>query len=892
MPKVIHFFFSILLIICLPVIALATPQSEHELELANSLNEEQLKNVIRGKENELNLTAKEQSWLEQHPIIRVGIDRDFAPFEWIDKQGNYRGMTADYMRLIEKSLGVRFKIIKNKTWQETLTMAQNGKIDILSNAVSTPERNRYLDFTPPYIFSPIVIISDGRHGFIGDIANLKGKKVAIEAGYFMQDILQREYPQIQLIPTSNEFEALKLLQSEIADAYVGDGISLNFMIQKEGFLNLRFSGQTQYQSKHSIAVTKNNPILLSILSKTLQNISPQKRNDILNRWVGLRIEQGIKKETLSLYIVIAMVILLLFIYWIYRLRKEVLARRTAESELRALLETEPECVKVVDSQGRLVQMNKAGLLMVEADENPAQVLNQPVVELVIPEDRPVFEQMNAQVLAGKEITFEFQIEGLKGTRRYMESHSVPYQNVKTGELSILSVTRDITEKKKADSLIWTQANFDTLTHLPNRRLFIDRLEQSIKTSLRDRCHLALLFLDLDHFKEVNDSLGHHMGDLLLIEAGQRIKNCVRASDTVARLGGDEFTVILSELEDVSGIGQISQYIIDSLSEPFHLGKEQAFVSASIGITVYPDDASEVQELLKNADQAMYAAKQSGRSRYFYFTPSMQKAAQERQRLIKDMHKALQQEEFIVYFQPIIELDSGKIFKAEALLRWQHPEQGFISPATFIPIAEDSGAIHDIGNWVFQQCTQKAKLWRKQFNPDFQISVNKSPLQFLTEDELQSDWVIQLKKMGLAAESIVVEITEGVLLDAKVNVTDKLIKYRDAGIQVAIDDFGTGYSSLAYLKKFDIDYLKIDQSFIRNLETDSSDLALSEAIVVMAHKLGLKVIAEGVETEAQSQILRRMGCDYAQGYLFSRPIPCTDFEDLLKAEKQPNNSLRN
>jgi len=641
-----------------------------------------------------------------------------------------------------------------------------------------------------------------------------------------------------------------------------------------------------------MAVIKDNSILLSILSKALKTISEKERDNILKRWMGLQIKQGIKKETIVNYVIIISIIAILFIYWIYRLRREVVARRVAETELRAILDTEPECVKVIDSEGKLLQINQAGLVMVEADDNPALVMNQAVVDLVVAEDRAAFEQMNAQVLEGKEITLEFQIEGLKGTLRHMETHSVPLKNDATGEVSILAVTRDITEKKKADALIWSQANFDTLTHLPNRRLFLDRLEQGLKSAKRDHYQLALLFIDLDRFKEVNDSLGHHMGDMLLIDAGQRIKNCVRDSDTVARLGGDEFTVILSELSDVSTVGNIAQNIINRLSEAFQLGEEQSYVSASIGITVYPDDGVEVHEILNHADQAMYAAKNAGRSRYSYFTPSMQQAAKERQHLMKDMHHALGRDEFLIYFQPIIDLNNGKIHKAEALLRWQHPQEGFISPASFIPVAEDTGAILEIGNWVFSQTCQQVKEWRKRYNSNFQISVNKSPIQFLNEDNMYTDWITQMEKMDLAAESIVVEITEGVLLDTKVNVSDKLIKYRNAGIQVAIDDFGTGYSSLSYLKKFDIDYLKIDQAFIRNLETDKSDLALSEAIVVMAHKLGLKVIAEGVETEAQRDILRKIGCDYAQGYLFSRPVPTLDFEELLDTEKQLNNSFSN
>jgi diguanylate cyclase (GGDEF)-like protein/PAS domain S-box-containing protein len=448
----------------------------------------------------------------------------------------------------------------------------------------------------------------------------------------------------------------------------------------------------------------------------------------------------------------------------------------------------------------------------------------------------------------------------------------------------VSLFSDITERKKADALIWRQANYDMLTQLPNRRLFADRLEQGIKVAHREDLRLALLFIDLDRFKEVNDTLGHHMGDELLVEAAQRIESSVRESDTVARLGGDEFTVILNELRDVSHVGSISQKIIDALAKPFNLREEHVFVSASVGITVYPDDGLVAEELLKNADQAMFAAKQNGRNCLSYFTKSMQESAQQRMRLIRDIHQALKDDQFSVYYQPIVELASSSIHKAEALLRWRHPEHGFISPAEFIPLAEETGAIHEIGSRVFRESVQRVKEWRTDYNPDFQVSVNISPVQFLAEGFTDKELLAYMRHHNVSPEGIVIEITEGVLLKAKVNIKEKLSYLRDAGIQVAIDDFGTGYSSLAYLKRFDIDYLKLDKSFVRNLESDASDLALSEAIIVMAHKLGICVIAEGVESEAQRKILTRIGCDYAQGYLFAKPIPAEEFECFLQYEK--------
>ncbi|MDD2742715.1 MAG: EAL domain-containing protein [Rhodocyclaceae bacterium] len=438
---------------------------------------------------------------------------------------------------------------------------------------------------------------------------------------------------------------------------------------------------------------------------------------------------------------------------------------------------------------------------------------------------------------------------------------------------------DITERKNAEELIWRQANFDSLTGLPNRRMFYDRLALEIRKAHRGGQQLAVLFIDLDNFKEVNDTLGHDQGDLLLIEAGRRLTSCVRETDSVARLGGDEFTVLLCEIDNPGSVERTTLSILKQLSSPFQLGDEVTLISASIGITTYPRDSTDLGELLKNADQAMYIAKKQGRNRYSYFTPDLQLAAQSRLRLINDLRAAVAGKQLRVHFQPIIELASGRIHKAEALVRWQHPQRGLVSPSEFIAVAEETGLILEIGDWVFKESAGWAKRWRALFGPDFQISVNKSPVQFQQQNG-KDGWLAHMREIDLPGQAIVVEITENLLLGSDSPIMESLLAYRDHGVQVAIDDFGTGYSSLAYLKRFDIDYLKIDQSFTRNLAPDSSDMALSEAIIVMAHKLGLKVIAEGVETVEQSDLLRSVGCDYAQGYLFSQALSPEAFEQFL------------
>ena len=447
-------------------------------------------------------------------------------------------------------------------------------------------------------------------------------------------------------------------------------------------------------------------------------------------------------------------------------------------------------------------------------------------------------------------------------------------------LRMIGTFTDMSSHKASEALIRQQAYYDALTGLPNRRMLRDRLEQEIKRSKRDNQQLGLLFIDLDHFKEVNDTLGHDRGDLLLVEAGRRLQACVREADTVARMGGDEFTVILTELPGSSRLEGILQKILRVLAEVFQLGNEQVFVSASIGITLFPTDATDIEDLFKNADQALYVAKGAGRNRFRFFTPALQEAAQTRVRLAGDLRIAVAEHQFRVVYQPIVALATGVIHKAEALIRWHHPTRGLVSPAAFIPIAESSGLIVDIGEWVFQQAAHQVKTWRQTLAPEFQISVNKSPVQFHHDRAGKASWNAQLAAQGLPGNSIVVEITEGLLLDTSSSVADTLLELNDAGIEVSLDDFGTGYSSLSYLQKFDIDYVKIDQSFVRHLIADSTDLALCNAIIVMAHALGMQVIAEGVETASQRDLLAAAGCDYAQGYFYARPLSVTDFESFM------------
>ena len=486
-------------------------------------------------------------------------------------------------------------------------------------------------------------------------------------------------------------------------------------------------------------------------------------------------------------------------------------------------------------------------------------------------------------LSGKVGTYnaEYRMRCKNQVWKWILARAIVVARDDTGRpLRMTGTVTDVSDERQSQEVIWLHANFDALTGLPNRRLFRDRLDHEAKTAHRNSTRFALLFIDLDHFKEANDLLGHDAGDQLLAQAARRIMACVRASDTVARLGGDEFTAILTQLDDPADIEAVARTINESLAAPFTLGNEVVHLSASIGITLYPTDARTPEELIRNADQAMYVAKNGGRNQFNYFTPEMQHRAQDRLRLIADLRGALAAGQLEVYYQPVVDMATCRIRKAEALLRWNHPRQGLLEPAAFIPFAEESGLILEIGDWVFEEAATCCRRWRSLVGEHFQVSVNRSPTQFMSRVN-GTHWPHYLEQMGMAGSSMSVEITEAVLLNASSRVERQLLQYRDAGIQVAIDDFGTGYSSLAYLKKFEIDYLKIDQSFIQDMCRNEGDRAIVRSVTAMGHELGLKVIAEGIETQEQHALLVSAGCDFGQGFHYARPLPQADFERLLR-----------
>ena len=440
----------------------------------------------------------------------------------------------------------------------------------------------------------------------------------------------------------------------------------------------------------------------------------------------------------------------------------------------------------------------------------------------------------------------------------------------------MAMFSDITEKKQSRQLLWRQANYDAVTGLPNRQLFLDRLTLEIRKAMRASESMALFMIDLDHFKDVNDALGHSRGDQLLTAVAHRIGAAVRESDTVARVGGDEFTVILAGISGVAVLDRVAGHILDALSQPFALDGETIFVSASIGIAVCPNDAWDGESLLHDAEQALYAAKSEGRACARYFRARNQEESLAKLRLVADLKQALALGQFQLEFQPIVNLRDGSVDKAEALLRWKHPLRGQVSPAEFIPAAEDAGLIGDMSDWALKQAIRWAGQWSRLLGRPFQVTVNRSPSE-LNQAGWQHQWLQIMADQEVHPSCLVLEITEGVLLEESPVVKAGLDQLRRAGVHVAIDDFGTGYSSMAYLNRFQADFLKIDRSFISDMASNESHRAVVEAIIVMAQRLGMQLVAEGVEDETQRALLQSAGCHFGQGFLFSRALPPEEFQ---------------
>jgi len=858
-----------------------------QLGLINSIDHLEGFIYLQEKHSNLDFTPEEQAWLQAHPVIRVGIDRDFAPYEWIDANGNYVGLSADYIALVEQRLGVKLDIVKDKSWAEMLEMAQRGELDMIANANKTPERERYLFFTEAYLNTPAIIINDSNNGFIGTLDHLNGKQVTLERGYFMQELLMRDHPEIQLVPAENIHDALNLVSSGKADAYIGDAASTHYAIKREGMLNLGFSGDTAYKSYHRMAATRLNPELASLLAKALADIPQAEKDAIQNRWMSLKYEPGVKTETVLLYAAAALSLLAFIVTWNMRLRRDISKRKQVQEEQRmaaSVFASTQEGILITDAQRNIIDMNPAfgsitGYSRDEVLGKKPSLLKSGLHDASFYEN--MWRAINRQGYWRGEVW-----NRKKGGEIFAEWLTISAVTDQQGKIThYIGTSSDITQLKEQERKLELMAHYDPLTGVPNRILLADRMHLAFAQTKRDNCLMAVGYLDLDGFKPVNDRLGHEAGDQLLIEVALRIKNALREGDTIARLGGDEFVFLLLGLEKVEDCETTLHRLLEVISEPVSLKNQAVSVSASIGISIFPEDNTDPDTLLRHADQAMYQAKQEGKNCFHIYNLELDRQLHSHREALNRIEQAFENEEFELFFQPKVDMQQGIVFGAEALIRWRHPERGLVMPGDFLPLLENHDIITRLDAWVIDKALQHMENWQSQ-GLQLQISVNVTARSLQTDDFILQLYYAFERHPSIKPAHFELEILETqALLD--LSLTSQVIKdCQTLGVQFALDDFGTGYSSLSYLKHLPAETLKIDQTFVRNMLENEDDLAIVQGVIGLAESFRRQVIAEVVESIEHGSALLQMGCHHAQGYGIAKPMPASDLADWVNEWRAP------
>ena len=1080
----------------------------------------------------LTLTDEEQQFLEDHPQLRLGIDATWPPFEFRNQEGLYTGLAADYVELIEERLGVTIKPVEPYSWSNVLEMAKNDKVDWLPGIMSTPERQKSLAFTRPYLDFPIVILAHKGGAAPQNIKDLYGLKVAVVENYAPHELLQTQHPDLNIVALPNVSSALQALATDQVDAMVGDLASSVWSLRQLKLDGLYVSGETPYRYQLAMAVPKDQTVWLGILDKVLTDISPSQTEAIQERWIGSTTNDRALWHTLMLYvlpgILLLVTVLVIVIRINRRLSSEISRRIALEQELRSseyhyrglveslsaiawearlddyiytyvspqaeallgypltdwltdgfwnrllhpddLPKTQAYCdeeisagrdhsvdYRVITAQGEtlwlkdiisitthnqqpvlrglMINISQAkqteealrlseekfakafhaspdGLLLtrqrdgllIEVNEgfshlsgySSPDVLYRSTLDLKLWVDlqqriellallkqqgyvrdfrcsirhkdgrirlcevssRPLMigaetcmltiarditerHQMQEKLLqtatvfqstaegivftdlqqtitavnrAFTEITGYSESEALGQTPRILASglhdsafyiamwHQLSSEGHWQGEICnkrkngeaypcwmtisavrdsehqithFVAVFADISSLKHAQDRLDHQAHHDPLTNLPNRLLFENRLQQALSDPDRYGQQGAVLFLDLDRFKNINDSLGHPIGDLLLKAIALRLKEQLRDIDTVARQGGDEFIILLPALKNPSDAELIANKLLACFNAPFVAGEHELFISASIGASIYPDDGTDVATLVKNADAAMYRSKLKGRNRIERYTHDLTAQASARVLLEQELRRALERGQLSLSYQPKISLKDHSLVGAEALIRWNHPELGNIPPDRFIVLAEENGMIIPIGDWVLEHACHQLNAWKQIYEPFGPVSVNLSGTQ-LRQPALLARIQELLTSYSLEPGGLQLEITENFIMSQTEEALDVLHKLKQMGVQLAIDDFGTGYSSLSYLKRLPLNTLKIDQSFIRGLPDDVDDVAIVRAIIALGRSMQLTIIAEGVETQAQQDFLAKEGCEQIQGYIVSVPLSADEF----------------
>jgi diguanylate cyclase (GGDEF)-like protein/PAS domain S-box-containing protein len=1061
------------------------------------------------------LTVDERQWLAEHADELTVVTSNWPPYEFFEQDGTYRGYVADYVELLQKKLGVRFRVVQTKTWVEAEQMALNHRVAMITTIKYSPERARYLNFAGPFRVVPISIISrDSLPGKIS-LANLSGKKVAYVEGYFTGEAMRQSYPNIILEPVPDDLAGVRLLSLGGADAFVSDVGVVAYHTQREGINNLRVAGETSYQYVLNIGVRKDWPILAEILQKGMNAISAEEDERLYQKWMALKVLKPWETSEFWFVIVVFFAVSAgavgLISFWNRSLRVMVSQRTealaTSEAKYRSIFDNAISGIFQSTVQGTIVSANPAFARMLGYDspeelidsvsdattqgyvnakvreEFLAQLLKNRRVEnfeaelyrkdhstvwimvnanlvldaqgdiryiegtsadisdrkqaerelrryqdgleqqveertqalsaanqelaamneemsalndnltsanqqlnteveqrksvehglvlrekqyqttlnlllgaatdvekvlttilcdaltlikapggtigLVDEQDRYVIRHAygNAEDLAGLvlpagqglfgQVRVTGDVVHIADYRQYVHRFSdarlqrqttlvmVPLKqygkvigsfsavwteepcSVSTAEIETLRQYGNLAsvalERANAQKQMARMAFQDPLTGLPNRARLNQRLDEEMRRARQGAASGVLLFIDLDDLKMVNDNFGHTCGDSVIISAGLHIVAEMEPSAFVARMGGDEFIVLLPGVDDQERAGLIADQLVQALQGEYDLCGRNLHMTASVGVALYPQDADTAEEILKAADSAMYAAKAAGRNSWRFFETTMRDEVFNRMIMTSSLRHALEQGEFALQYQPQLGLSEGAIIGFEALARWNSPEHGMVPPTRFILLAEQSGLIQPIGEWVLRQACKFAGRLAVMGRSDLHVAVNISPRQLEMADFVATVHSA-VAEAGIVPSQLELEITESTLINSLEDSFRKLNELRDIGIRLSLDDFGTGFSSLTYLRRLPVQTLKIDKSFIDGVSEDKVQNGFVASIIDMAHVLGLFVVAEGVETAAQQQVLTSLGCDCLQGYRFSRPIEEDDAVAYLESKK--------
>ena len=850
--------------------------------------------------DKLELNEAEIQWLQQHTSVSFTGDPNWLPYEAFDDKGNYIGIVSEHLEIISELTGLHFDMSPSVTWTESTQKAKKGLVDILSETDDSDLKS-HLNFTQPYVSNPIVIAMRNTENYVENINVIKNKKIALIKDYGYASKIRRKYSDIKFITVDDIQDGLISVSTGEVDALLCTLALCSYTISELGLNNVKITGKSEFDTKLALGVQKNLPELLSILNKAIKNITHEQKQAILDSWIKDKFVGKTDYTLVYQILVVSIVLLLVFAFWVRRLSREVNLRVSTEKKLdesqkryQALFDKTADALLIIEGN-KFIDCNQATLDMLGYSSKEELINTHPSKLSPINQPDGQLSELKADHMI--ETAFE------KGSHRFEWEHirkngevfpvEVLLTAIPVGDTQLLHVVwRDITARKNAAAEIEHQAYYDSLTGLPNRQLLLDRLKQALITSRRHQYFGALLFIDLDRFKTINDSLGHNIGDKLLQESANRIKSCLWDEDTASRFGGDEYLVMLRHLgknkEEASlAAEKVAQRIRESFLHPFIIDDHELLISSSIGIALFPFKDEGIEDIIKQADTAMYSAKENGRNQVAFYLSEMHEKVLKRIILEKDLRRAISEQKLQVYYQPQVDINEN-IIAVEALVRWDHPKHGFIDSEEFIAIAEDTGLIYDIGQFVLNQSVADILRLNKDSGKATKLSVNISPYQFR-----KTEFIVDIKKIvtkhRLDKDFLTLEVTERIAIDNFSESVKKFEQLQKIGIRLSLDDFGTGYSSLSHLKRLPIDELKIDKSFVTDIEVDPQDALLVQTIIKIAYQFGLRIVAEGVETQIQLDFLRNEGCHIYQGFHYSKPLIYSKLRNIILSGEPLSNT---